>query len=321
MAIHRRFLYAGLFLVAIGGVLVTANITGVNEPWLRDTLRLWPLVVIAIGLAIVVRRSPVALPAGVLAAVAPGLLLGGSIVAGPRVAFECSDLAQVSPTYTERGNLGPGGTVTIAAGCGTSKITTAPGTAWSLSVGSSDAREPNLFADPESGVVAAESPARGGRQLLLGNRREDWDVTLPSQLEGLALASHANTMTVALPGARIASVVVEADAATVRIDATGADIDTLDVQVDFGIVSVVLPVTGQLSGYLEVDVGTIRLCQPAGTDMTVGFQGDAREVSVNGQPWTAEQWTSQSATPSPNQIDLVVDATFGSVEINPIGGC
>ena len=320
MAIHRRFLYAGLFLVAVGGVLVTANITGVNEPWLRDALRLWPLVVIAIGLAIVLRRTSVALPLGMLAAVGPGLLIGGGMVAGPRVAFECSDLAQPGPTFAQNGTLGPNGAVSLGAGCGASRITTAPGTGWSITGGSTDAREPEIFFDAE--FVSIESPARGGRQLVLGNRREDWDVTLPSTLKALSISSHANTMTVALPGASIGSVAVEADAASVRIDATGATIDTLDAQIDFGTASIVLPNTPSLTGYLEIDVGTLRLCQPFGADMTVAFQGDGpREVSIAGEPWAADQWTSQLSSPTANQIDLTVEATFASVDINPIGGC
>jgi hypothetical protein len=128
-------------------------------------------------------------------------------------------------------------------------------------------------------------------------------------------------MSVVLPGATIGAFIVEADAASVRIDATGASIDELDVQADFGAVSIVLPVTRHLSGFMNVDVGTLRLCQPFGTGMTVTFQGDGpRDVSVAGQPWSADQWTGGDVLAS-NQIDLVVDATFGSVDINPIGGC
>ena len=319
MAIHRRFLYAGLFLAAVGGVLVTANITGVNEPWLRDALRLWPLAIIAIGLAIVVRRSRLALPAGVLAAVGPGLLIGGTMVAGPRVAFECTDLAPPSPTSARSGNLVPAGTVSLGAGCGTSTITVAPGTGWSITAGSTDAREPEVVFDDDA--VSIESPARGGRQLVLGNRREHWDVTLPSSLQALSLSSHANTMSVTLAGATIGAVAVEADAASVRIDATGATIGELDVQADFAAVSIVLPNTRHLSGSMNVDVGTLRLCQPAGAGMTVSFVGDGpRDVSVAGQPWTSEHWTGGNVLAS-NQIELTVNATFGSVDINPIGGC
>ncbi len=319
MAIHRRFLYAGLFLVAIGGVLVAADITGVNEPWLREALRLWPVAIIVIGLAVVVRRSRLALPAGVLAAVAPGLLLGGSMVAGPGVAFSCTDLAPSSPTFAQGDALSPTGTVSIAGGCGTSTIRTVPGTRWEILAGSTDAREPEVLFDADA--VWIESPARGGRQLVLGNRREDWDVTLPVTMESLALSSHANNMTVALPGASIRSLAVEADAAAVRIDATGATIDELSIQVDFGSATVLLPLTRHLTGMLAVNVGSLRLCQPAGGGMNVTFVGEGpREVTVAGTTWNAERWSDGNVLAT-NQIELTVESTFGAIEINPIGGC
>ena len=320
MPIHRRFLYAGLFLVAVGGVLVAANLTGVNEPFLREALRLWPLVILAIGLAIVVRRSRYAVPAGVLAAIGPGLLIGGGMVAAPRMTFDCSDAAQPARAFQQDGVLADGASVSLSTGCGTATITTAAGSTWALSAGSTDGREPDVIAEPTS--LSIDSPGRGGRQLLLGDRREDWDVTLPTTMAELAVAAHANTTTIALPGADIAILNIEADASTVRLDATGATLLELYAEVNFGSASITLPGTSRLVGNLTVDVGAIRLCVPVGVEATLKFLGDGpRDVSVAGEPWTADQWTSSSAGRDLHQIDLDVEATFSSVDINPIGGC
>lgn len=326
MAIHRRFLYAGLFLVAVGGVLVVANITGVNEPWLREALRLWPLVIIAIGLAIVVRRTRFSLPAGVLAAVAPGLLIGGSMVAGPRAGFECGHAGSPARTFAREGEFSGAAfasrsaSVALSAACGSTTITTAAGNGWSISAGSTDGREPDVNSDELN--LEIRSTGRGGRQLLLGDRREDWDVTLPTTpLAGLSLTSTGNTMNVALPGASIGAVAIEADLSTFRLDATGAEIDELDVEVNLGSATIVLPATRRLGGNLEVNGGRLRLCQPMNTAMTVAFgNAEMGEVTVAGQRWTADVWSGGNVL-SNNQIDLTVDATFGSIEINPIGGC
>ncbi len=320
MAIHRRFLYAGLFLVAIGGVLVAADLTGVNDAWLREALRLWPLAIITIGLAIVVRRTSFALPAGVLAAVGPGLLFGGSMVAGPRVAFECGDAAVPASTLERAGALSQWSTISLSAACGTSTITSAPGNAWRVSAGSTDGRVPEVTSDSVS--LSIDSPGRGGRQLLLGDRREDWEVTIPTTpVDLLGITAHANSMVLALPGATIGVIAIEADASTLRLDATGATIDELSLELDFGSASILLPATRHLTGTLEVNVGSLRLCQPAGSGMSVAFAGDGpHEVSVAGAPWASPTWTGGNVLSS-NQIELTVDATFGSVEINPIGGC
>src|SRR5205823_5951935 len=89
MAINRRFLYPGLFLVALGGVLVAVDLSAVDSSVLDATLRLWPIAIVAIGAGIALRRSRFALAAGVLAAMMPGLVLGGGLALAPRAPGEC----------------------------------------------------------------------------------------------------------------------------------------------------------------------------------------------------------------------------------------
>jgi hypothetical protein len=55
--------------------------------------------------------------------------------------------------------------------------------------------------------------------------------------------------------------------------------------------------------------------------MSVTFLGHGpRDVTIAGAPWTADSWSGGNVLAT-NQIELTVDSTFGSVEINPIGGC
>ena len=319
MAIHRRFLYAGLFLVALGGVMVLAQLVPVDVNALRQGLRLWPLAIIAIGLAIIVRRTRMSLPAGVLAAVAPGLLLGGSLAAGPRVTFECNDDRVPPISFEQNGTAVTAPIVDIRTGCGSSSISTGPGTAWSVRAGSSDGFDPIVNAGPDS--LSIETAGHGARQLSFGPRREAWDITLPSNLELLQLGANANDMSLALPSSHVAALSLEANASNVRIDATGAQVDDLTVDANFSNVSIVLPAGVKLGGSLEVNAGRLQLCQPAGGGMSVELSGDGpREVTVGGVRWNADRWHGGDILSS-NQIALTVDATFGAIEINPIGGC
>ena len=77
MRVNRRFLYWGVFLVALGGVLVVVDLGAIAPAVIVDVLRLWPLALVAIGLGLVLRRTRFSVPGGMLAAAAPGLLLGG----------------------------------------------------------------------------------------------------------------------------------------------------------------------------------------------------------------------------------------------------
>jgi hypothetical protein len=88
MRLNRTLLYTGVFLVAIGGAVMAADLGPVSIPALTDVLRLWPLALIAIGLGIALRRTQVSLASGVLAAAVPGLVLGVAMAAAPRLAVE-----------------------------------------------------------------------------------------------------------------------------------------------------------------------------------------------------------------------------------------
>ena len=92
MTVRRGLLYTGVFLLAIGSVALL-NAAGVLDPVAvaNAVATFWPLAVIAIGAALVLRRSPAALPAGILAAALPGIVLAGAAVAIPDVAIPCTN--------------------------------------------------------------------------------------------------------------------------------------------------------------------------------------------------------------------------------------
>ena len=88
MGVNRALLYAGVFVVALGAGLLLAGRWQVTTNDLIDVLGLWPLAVIAVGLGLALRRTPLSLASGLLAAVVPGLVLGGVMALSPRLAVE-----------------------------------------------------------------------------------------------------------------------------------------------------------------------------------------------------------------------------------------
>jgi hypothetical protein len=88
MRLNRTLLYTGVFFAAIGVVLLAVDVVRPETTALIDVLRLWPLAVIAVGLGIALRRTQISLASGLLAAAVPGLILGGAIALGPRLAIE-----------------------------------------------------------------------------------------------------------------------------------------------------------------------------------------------------------------------------------------
>src|SRR5664279_1281930 len=102
MRVNRRFLYWGVFLAAIGGVLVAADLWAGDASTIADVLRLWPLAIVAIGLGLALRRTRFSLPAGMFAAAVPGLVLGGTFALAPRIPLDCGAGAIASSVATQQ---------------------------------------------------------------------------------------------------------------------------------------------------------------------------------------------------------------------------
>ncbi|HET9084906.1 MAG TPA: hypothetical protein VFN41_10955 [Candidatus Limnocylindrales bacterium] len=88
MRVNRTLLYAGVFVVALGAGLLLAGRWQLTTNDLIGVLAWWPLAVIAVGLALALRHSPLGLASGLLAAAVPGLVLGGVMTLSPRLAVE-----------------------------------------------------------------------------------------------------------------------------------------------------------------------------------------------------------------------------------------
>ena len=155
MRVNRRFLYWGVFLVALGGVLVAVDIGAVDSAIILDALRLWPLALVAIGLGLVLRRTRFSLPGGMLAAAAPGLLLGAGLAFAPRIAIDCGADTGAPTISQHQGEFDGPARVTVAAGCGELIVGTAPGAAWAFDAGTSASRVPIVDASSRSLAIDA----------------------------------------------------------------------------------------------------------------------------------------------------------------------
>src|SRR5437773_7307474 len=118
MRVNHRCLYWGVFLVAIGGVLVVADLKVVDTGTLTDALRLWPLALVAAGVGLLLRRTPFSLPSGMLAAAVPGLILGGAFAAAPRFSIACGVHGTPGTIATQHGAFDGPATISVTNGCG-----------------------------------------------------------------------------------------------------------------------------------------------------------------------------------------------------------
>jgi hypothetical protein len=319
MRVNRRFLYAGVFLVAIGGVLVAADLGVVDTAALTDTLRLWPLAVIAVGLSLVLRRTQFSLPGGMLAAAVPGLVLGGAFAIAPRFAGDCGAPGEPAGISTQRGNFDGPASVSLTTGCGSINVNTAPGNGWQLAAGNTARQMPSVRSSARS--LSIDSIGHEGWHFLDGGR-DTWDLTLPtSDIDGLSMAAFASHGRVALAGARIGRLDLTSNASEIIVDASAAFVGDLSGVVNVGSLSIQLPADGDLVGSLRVGGGKLQVCTPPGLGLRVTTSGGPKQVTVDGLQQTESEWQSPNYVSAAHRADLRVSVNFGAVEIDPIGGC
>ena len=189
MRINRTFLYWGIFLAALGAVLVIADLNGVDDTAWGDALRLWPVAVVAIGLGIALRRTRLNVASGTLAAAVPGLLLGGALAIGPHFAFDCGAHGEPVSFVTQQGTFEGAARVDVVTGCGMLVVGTAAGSTWRLDADGTEGQEATVASSANS--LSIDSGRRSGWRGF-DDGRDVWRLTLPtSRIDDLALVVNA----------------------------------------------------------------------------------------------------------------------------------
>jgi hypothetical protein len=286
---------------------------------LVEVLRLWPLAVIAIGLSVALRRTRLSLAGLLLAAAVPGLVVGAAFAAAPRFPGACGGRGELAGVATTRGTFDGPATVSLRSGCGSLNVKTAPGDGWQLDASNGAGRVPTV--DSSARSLSVDDTSEHGWSILEAGH-EAWDLTLPtSELDRLSMVVFAGRGKIDLPGAQIDHLAVTVNAAEMVVDASAASIASVSAVVNVGSLSIRLPAAGDLTGSLRIGAGALRLCAPPDLGLRVTSRGFSERVRVNGLQQTASEWQSSNYASATHRADLSVSATFGAVEIDPIGGC
>ena len=319
MTVDRRFLYWGVFFVAAGAVMVAVDLRALDPGRVLDALSLWPLALVAVGAAIVLRRTRVNPAAWVVAAVLPGLVLGGAVAAAPHVAVGCTD---GSPSMTQRatGAFAGTATVSVTVACGTMNVTTAPGEGWTLSAGNTGGVPAVVEQTPSSlSITSGNLPHafgfdRGGQ--------DRWQLALPtSELGRLDLEVSAGDGTAYLGGAQIGSLHAVTNAGRLTIDLSGATVGDIDATLNAGQLSVRLPDGQDSSAVLVANAGLLQVCVPSDLGIQIQRSGVLQSLTVGGLQVSDSTWQSPDYALAAHHADLTVHDNLAGIEINPNGGC
>jgi len=319
MRVNRRFLYWGVFLLALGGVLVAADLGGLESGSIAEALRLWPLAIIAIGSGIVLRRTRFSLSGGMLAAAVPGLVLGGGFALATRIGVDCGVNVAPSTVAAQEGLFDGPARISVAAVCGSLVVTTAPGSAWRFDAGNTWDRAPMISASARALSIEVGGGDGWHRHDL---ERDSWRLALPTTaIEELSLTVNAGEGQIGLPGAQIGHLDVTTNAGQTTVDLSEASVASLSGAVNAGMLSFRLPATGDVVGSMEANAGALEVCVPSELGLRVRHSGALNGISINGRQQAGADWQSPNYLSATYRADLSVEVNLGNVIINPTGGC
>ena len=315
--VRRSYLYWGVFLAALGGTLVYADLVGVDEELIAQALGLWPFVFVAIGVALVLRRTSFDLAGGMLAAALPGLLIGGAVAAGPTVAIDCGRGTPNEYVTSDGGFSGPA-EVDVTLDCGTLSVTTEPGAAWRLEAGNTKGRTPDVDASDDRLSIDGS----GFRGWPRSPGRDDWRLALPTTpIDELDVTVNAGEGRVSLPDARVDRLDLTTNAGRSIVDLSGTVLGGLDATVNAGELSLDLSADDDLTGSLSVNAGSLQLCAPPDLGLQIRETSALGSTSLDGLVRDGSVWQSPNYESAVHRADLDVSVNLGNLDLNPIGGC
>jgi LiaI-LiaF-like transmembrane region len=297
----RRLVILGIFFIVFGGVLLGARQGWIAEDVVGALWQLWPVLLIAAGISIVLSGRPGAWIGGAVAAACLGAMAAAIVQIGVIPFVGCGGNDQAgSPFEARSGELAADSRVRITFSCGDLDVATGSGTGWTLSGSSKDGKTPTVR--QSDGDLELEPSSKG--VFGFGGQREDWTVTLPTEPTiDLGLTVNAGSLSLDMR-----------DAATM---------DTLDGTVNAGSSVVWLPDV-PITGGFTVNAGSLVFCAPA--DLALRFDTGDNPISSNdfdqaGLVKTDEGWETPGFATAPIRTTLDVTANAGSLSLNPSEPC
>jgi hypothetical protein len=317
MRVRPGLLFGGIFFILLGGLPLLVRAGVLDPDALADLWRFWPLLLVALGIALILGRTRAGLLGTVVAATALGLAVGGALAAGTQGFGNLGGCgtpdAGASQRFEQNGAFEGPATARFDLDCGSLELAVASDAGWRVQV---DYQGDAPTLDATATELELQSPDG------FGVRRQAWTVDLPAdQLRDLQIRANAATANATLAGAELGTLDVQFNAGDVRIDGTDGSVGRVEIATNAGRLRLTLD--SDATGSLRANAGALDLCAPDDAtlrlrvqeQLTFGHNLDDRGLTQSGDVWTRE-----GAVGGP-VIDLSVSGNAASFSLDPDGGC
>jgi hypothetical protein len=320
LRVNRGLLFWGLAFLSAGVAALAIQQGLVDRTLLADASRLWPLILVALGVALIASRTPFAVVGTGLAAVIIGLVAGTAIAFGPGFAISCaSSTPSGGALESHNGTFGQGASLDWHQDCGSLEVTMVDGSDWTAAVGTGGGSQPSVEASSES----LEIRSRDGSSFL-DRRQERWEVSLPKQTSYDAdIETNGGNATLNLANSHFSRLALQPNAGAIHLDLSDAELQELTVQLNAGSVDISATLQTNLQGEIETNAGSVKLCAPADAPLRITVSGTAFGTNLDGTTLqrSGDTWESAGYASSQTRITLTVHGNAGNFDLKPPGEC
>jgi hypothetical protein len=320
MRLDSRLAGWGVFLILLGAIPLLVRQGVLSAELVSRAWSLWPLLLIAAGLGLLLRRTPLEFVGGLLVAATLGIL-GGSLLATGFSGFGgCGGDRATTAFPPLQGDLADPATVELTQSCGDLSVGTASGTSWRIEGNS--AEPPTVEGQPNSLEVTS-----GARGFDIVSSQDDWRVTLPTSPRiDLSATVNAGTGMFDLANGNLGQVKLTVNAGGLTLDLSNvAAIAGLNVTLNaVGDPRILLP-NRNLSGRIEANAaGNIRLCPPAGAGLRLHANDNitaSNNFAARGLSKVGDVWQTPGYETADIRIELETSVNAGSFNLEAEGSC
>lgn len=319
MHVRRGFINWGIFLICVGAVPLAVQLNVIDRDTATSLLRLWPLILIGIGLGLLLRFSRAQALGGFVVAATFGVLVGVFFAAGfPSAAGVCNG-NQTGPSTTRNGTVSGSIDLEVELTCGEMSVSRAPGEAWSVDV-RAGGETPVI---ESSGSQLRLRSVTGQRWPFGSDERESWQVVLPAEasLSG-NLTVNAGTLNATLGNGPIGSLNVTFNASEGRLDLSGANPSTLNGTLNASTVGLILP-SAAFNGNITINAATLKLCSAPDVGLRITYDDtlSSNNFATAGLTQSGKTWQSANYGSATARAELHISANVSTTTLNPVGGC
>jgi hypothetical protein len=318
MRVDRGRLNWGVFFIVLGAVPLAYHQGAVSSSVLGDAWRLWPLIVVGIGLTFVLSRTPACFVGGTIVAICLGFVFGSVLAVGPNVG--CGFSSGNPYTVSRTGTFSGASSVQLNLQCGSATVATSTDGQWHVDATNSGGKATQVTSD--NGSLAVTSAATSGWQFDRG--KDDWSIALPSgsQIDLTSSLDMADAR-FDLSSANVSSARFTLNLGSLHVDLTGAHVGNLNVSTNLGSAFLTLDGSSNMNADLKTNLGSLEVCVPAGlgVQVTASDSLSSSDFHDAGMALGDGSWQTPGYAAATYKANLTVETSLGSLKLRSAGGC